>query len=75
MSRTTLTRWTLATVVFLALGWLATTRSHLWALVLLVLLLVAIDVWGGSRRKDAERAAARSQAQPEADRRADGEPG
>jgi hypothetical protein len=50
VSSTTLVRWTIATLVFLAVTWLATTRSHGQALLLLLALLIGIAIFGGHGR-------------------------
>lgn len=53
MSRTSLTRWTLATLGFLAIGWIElATGRHGCALATLVAVLVLIAVFGGSRQRD-----------------------
>jgi len=51
MSRTSLTRWALTTLVFLAIGWVDVTRGHRWGVGLLVAALLVVFVFGGTSKR------------------------
>lgn len=47
ISATTITRWTIATLVFLVIGWVDTVYGHRWGLSLLVIALLVVYAFGG----------------------------
>lgn len=47
MSMTTATRWSIATLVFLAIGWADVVHGHRWGLALLVGALLVVYFFGG----------------------------
>jgi hypothetical protein len=50
VSRTVAVRWALATTVFVAVAWYGRSAGHDRALLVLVVLLIIVAVFGGTRR-------------------------